>query len=391
MNLDGIKVLDLSRLLPGPYGTMLLGDLGADVIKVEDPEAGDYARYQEPTIEGMGALFIMVNRNKRSIELDLKSESGRKAFLELAKDADVIFKQFRPGVVEKLGVDYEGVKKVNPEIVYCSLSGYGQDGPYRERVGHDLNYISLGGLLDMTKSEEGKPAIPGIPISDMVGGLMAAFSIVNALLDRELNDGNGEYIDVSMMEAVMSLTSGPLSWIPLIQNEVPEGRKTLLTGRYPCYDFYETKDERYVTLAALEPKFWKKFCEVIDREDLIEKQYPEGEEKEEVREILEEKFKTKTMEEWENILGDEEVMFAPVKNLKEAYRDDHVKERDFIGTLKLEESEIEQLGFPAKSTKDIEEFRSRPPKKGEHTEEVLKESGFSEEEIENLEEKGIIG
>lgn len=390
MNLDRIKILDMSRLLPGPYGTMLLADLGADVIKIEDPDAGDYARFQEPMVEGQGALFTMVNRNKRSVQLDLKKEKGRETFMKLAEDADVIFEQFRPGIVEKLGVDYESVKESNPEIIYCSLSGYGQEGPYKERVGHDLNYISLGGLLDMTRSKGGEPAIPGVPISDMVGGLMAAFSIVNALLDRELNDSGGEYIDVSMMEAVMSLTSGPLSWIPLIQNEAPEAGETLLTGKYPCYDCYETEDGKYVTLAALEPKFWKRFCEIIDREDLIEKQYPEGGEEEKVRGILEEKFKSRTREEWEDILGEEEVMFAPVKNLKEAYRDEHVKERDFLGTLKVGEKEIKQLGFPAKSSKDIDEFRSEPPKKGEQTEEVLKESGLSEEEIEDLKEEEIV-
>lgn len=390
MNLDGIKILDLSRLLPGPYGTMLLADLGADVIKIEDPDAGDYARFQEPMVEGQGALFTMVNRNKRSVQLDLKKEKGRKTFLKLAGEADVIFEQFRPGVVEKLGVDYESVKEVNPEIIYCSLSGYGQDGPYKERVGHDLNYISLGGLLDMTRSKEGEPAIPGVPISDMMGGLMAAFSILNALLDRELNDTEGEYIDVSMMEAMMSLTSGPLSWIPLIQNEIPEAGKTLLTGKYPCYDYYETKDGKYITLAALEPKFWKRFCEIIDRGDLIEKQYPKGDEEKEVREVLEEKFKSKTRDEWEEILGEEEVMFAPVKNLKEAYQDEHVKERGFLGTLKIGEKEIKQLGFPAKSSKGIEEFRSGPPEKGEHTKEVLQEAGLTEEEIENLKENEIV-
>lgn len=390
MNLDGIRVLDMSRLLPGPYGTMLLADLGADVIKIEDPEAGDYARFQEPMVEGQGALFTMVNRNKRSVQLDLEKEEGRKIFMNLAESADVIFEQFRPGIVEKLGVDYESVKEVNSGIIYCSLSGFGQDGPYKKRVGHDLNYISLGGLLDMTRSKEGEPAIPGVPISDMIGGLMAAFSIVNALLDRELNDGGGEYIDISMMEAMMSLTSGPLSWIPLIQGQSPRARKTLLTGNYPCYDYYETKEGRYVTLATLEPRFWRRFCEIIDREDLIEKQYSEGEEKEEVRRILEEKFKSRTMEEWEDILGEEEVMFAPVKDLKEAYRDEHIEERGFLGTLKVGDKEIEQLGFPAKSSKEIEEFRSGPPKKGKHTEEVLREAGFTKEEIENFKENGIV-
>ncbi len=390
MDLSGIKILDMSRLLPGPYGTMLLADLGAEVIKVEDPDTGDYARYQEPKVKDTGALFAMVNRNKKSIELDLKSEEGRELFLELAKDADVVFEQFRPGVVDKLGVDYDTVKEVNPEIVYCSLSGYGQTGPYSDRVGHDLNYISLGGLLDMTRSEDGDPAIPGFPISDMMGGIFSAFCIVNALLDRELGNGGGEYIDVPMLEALMSLSSGCVSWFPLLLDQAPKGRETPLTGQHPCYDIYETKDDRYVTLSALEPKFWENFCEAIDREDLKDKHYAEGDEKEEVREIISETFKSKTMEEWENILGDKEVMFAPVKNLEEAYQDENIQERELIGSIDFEGQELEQVGFPAKSSKDINEFRDAPPEKGEHTEEVLKEIGISENEMEELSDKGVI-
>ncbi|KXA90337.1 hypothetical protein AKJ37_05725 [candidate division MSBL1 archaeon SCGC-AAA259I09] len=390
MKLNRVKVLDLTRLLPGPFGTMLLADLGAEVIKIEDPEVGDYARYQEPSIEGMGALFTMVNRNKKSIELDLNSEKGKEVFMKLAEEADVIFEQFRPGVVEKLGIDYESVKKTNPETIYCSLSGFGQDGPYRDRVGHDLNYISLAGLLDITRSEGNDPAIPGFPIADMAGGLFSAFAIVSALLDRELNDSGGEYIDVSMLEAVMSLSSGSLSWIPLVQDEAPKGRETLLTGKYPCYDYYETKDKRYVTLAALEPKFWENFCEAIGKKDLKDKHYSEDEEREKVRKIIAKKFKSRTMEEWEEVLGEKEIMFTPVKNLKEAYQDEQIKKRGFIGSVQTNGQKVKQLGFPAKSSKNIDEFRDGSPKQGEHTKKVLKEIGYSCEEIEELAETGVI-
>ncbi len=389
MNLEGIKILDMTRLLPGPYATMLLGDLGAEIIKIEGPGSGDYARDMEPKVNGTGAPFLMLNRNKKAIELDLKKEKGKEVFFELVEEADVVFEQFRPGVVENLGVDYETVKEINPDVIYCSLSSYGQTGPYSDRGGHDLNYMAESGLIDMTRSKDGKPAIPGFPISVMVAGQFSAFSIVSALLDRELHGSSGEYIDLSIFESLVSLSS-PIAWQPLLFDEVPRGGETDLTGALPFYDIYRTKDGRYLALAAYEPEFWENFCELIGREELKDRQFAEGDEREEVREIIKEEFRKKTLEGWMHSLKDEEVMISPVKNLKEVFEDEHLEERGLIGKVDLDGRKIEQVGFPAKSDKDVNEFRHGPPGRGEHTREVLKGLGYTDEEIDGLEEKKII-
>ncbi|MBS3816054.1 MAG: CoA transferase [Candidatus Thermoplasmatota archaeon] len=387
MKLEGIKILDMTRLIPGPYATMLLADLGAEVIKIEDPETGDYARDMEPSIGGEGAPFLMLNRNKKAIEVDLKKEEGKEIFMKLVEDADVVFEQFRPGVVEKLKVDYDSVREVNPDIIYCSLSSYGQTGPSKDKGGHDLNYASEGGLIDLTRSKDGKPAIPGFPISVMTAGLFSAFSIINALLDRELNDSGGEYIDISVLDCLISFSTG-IAWQPLLKEETPRARETELTGRYPFYDIYETKDGRYFALAAYEEKYWKNFCKLIGREELKDQQF--SEKKESIRKIIEEEFKKKSFEEWKKISKENEVMISPVNNLKEVFESQHVEERDLIGSLDFSEIEIDQIGFPAGSNKNIDEFRTSPPQKGEHTQEILKEAGYTEEEIERFEDLGVM-
>lgn len=386
MELNGLKILDMTRLLPGPYATMLMADLGADVIKIEDPEIGDYARGMEPIINGEGAPFLMLNRNKRSIEIDLKKEEGEEIFLRLAEEADVVFEQFRPGVVKKLGVDYESVKEVNPDIIYCSLSGYGQEGSLKNKGGHDLNYASEGGLVDLTRSKDGKPAIPGFPISVMTAGLFSAFSIISALLDRELNDSGGEFIDISILDCLISLSTG-IAWKPLLKGEPLKAGETELTGAYPFYDIYETKDGRYMSLAAYEKKYWKNFCELIDREELKDKQFSE---KEEVKRIIEEEFKSKEFDEWKKLAEENDVMISPVKDLEEVFESLPVQERDLLGSLDFDERNISQIGFPAKSDENIDEFKRPPPRKGEDTDEVLSEIGYTTKEIEKLKKIEVI-
>ncbi|MEF8873254.1 MAG: CaiB/BaiF CoA-transferase family protein [Candidatus Thermoplasmatota archaeon] len=386
MDLSSVKILDMTRLLPGPYATMLMADLGAEVIKIEDPEKGDYARKMEPLINGEGAPFLMLNRNKRSIEIDLKKERGKEIFLHLAKDADVIFEQFRPGVVKKLGVDYDAVKEVNPDIIYCSLSGYGQTGALKDKGGHDLNYASEAGLIDLTRSKNGKPAIPGFPISVMTAGLFSAFSIISALLDRELNDSGGEFIDISILDCLISLSTG-IAWKPLLKGETPKSGETELTGAYPFYDIYETKDGRYVSLAAYEKDYWENFCELIGREELKDKQFSE---KEEVKRIIEEEFKSREFEEWKRLAEKNNVMLSPVKDLKEVFQSLPVQERELLGSLDFDGNNIDQIGFPAKSDKKIDEFKSPPPRKGEDTDEILREAGYTEKEIEELRKEEVI-
>lgn len=386
MQLDSVRVLDLSRLLPGPYATQLLADAGADVVKVEDTDAGDYARQMPPVTErGVGALFDGVNRGKRSVALDLKSEKGRDAFYRLVEEGDVVFEGFRPGVAERLEIDYETLVEYNEDLVYCSLSGYGQTGPYAERVGHDLNYVGVAGLLDMTREDESMtPQIPGYQIGDLGGGLFAAFSIVGGLLSRELGNG-GEYIDVAMTDVVASFSQA-ISHEALTGGD-PRPGETALTGRFPWYNVYETADGRYLTLAALEPKFWETFCEEVDREDLVE--YHGSEDPAEltaVREALTEVFASRSRDAWLEALSDE-TMVGPVCTPAEALEHPQLEARGLIERL---DDAPPRIGFPAVGSSIPESRDESIPAHGEHTDELLASVGYDEDERAGLREAGII-
>ncbi|MFC6991599.1 CaiB/BaiF CoA transferase family protein [Haladaptatus sp. GCM10025707] len=385
MDLAGIRVLDLTRLLPGPYATQLLSDLGADVIKVEDTNTGDYARSMPPlTDEGVGAVFDGVNRGKRSVAIDLKAERGQDAFYELVANADVVFESFRPGVTDRLGIDYDTLTEHNPDLVYCSLSGFGQSGPLADTVGHDLNYVALSGLLDMTRADENSPPqIPGYPTADMAGGLFAAFSIVSALLSRELGNGGG-YVDVAMTDVVLSFSHALAA--PAFDGETPRPGQTPLTGAYPWYDVYAAKDG-YVTIAALEPKFWRAFCEAVGRTDLISVHMTDDEaEREALRQELENLFAGKTRDEWESTLEGVEAAFCGVYTVSEALSHPQLQSRDVI---RRPESGRPRIGFPAVTDRDVDTDESLP-EQGEHTAVVLREIGFSAFEIDKLHEEGVI-
>jgi len=265
--LENVRVLDLSRMLPGPFASMMLGDLGAEIIKVEEPRTGDPTRWSLPLIAGQSAAFLQVNRNKKSIAIDLKRDEGREIFLKLAERADVVLDQFRPGVVDRLGVGYAAVSEVNPRIVYCSLTGFGQDGPHRDRSGHDLNYLALSGVLGLTTDERGKPVIPGVQVADLAGGMIAAYGIIAALYARE-RTGRGQFVDVSMYDVMMAMLPVPAAQY-FAGATLKVGDKYGLSGAYPFYNVYETGDGRFMTLGALEPKFWENFCRKAGREDLI--------------------------------------------------------------------------------------------------------------------------
>ena len=386
MQLDSIRVLDLTRLLPGPYATQLLVDMGADVVKVEDTESGDYARLVPPyTDEGVGAVFDAVNRGKKSVALDLKSEEGQEALLGLVEAADVLIESFRPGVVDRLGVDYETVSEHNEEIIYCSLTGYGQAGPLADSVGHDLNYVGRAGLLDLTREdEESPPQIPGYPIADMAGGLFAAFSTVSALLSRELGNGTGEYVDVAMTDVVLSFAQ-PVAYEALTDGDLPPGN-TELTGALPWYSVYETADEEFVTFAALESQFYEAFCEAVGREDLMGKHNTaDPAEREALREELAEIFQSRTRKGWVETLADVEASVEPVYSPSEAVDQEQVAARDLIWGAGRG-----RIGFPALGS-DAPRDEGRPiPAQGEHTEEVLRAHGYDEAELSALDEDGVI-
>jgi crotonobetainyl-CoA:carnitine CoA-transferase CaiB-like acyl-CoA transferase len=389
MRLDGVRILDLSRLLPGPYATQLLADLGADVIKVEDTGMGDYARDLPPlTDRGVGRIFDAVNRGKRSVAIDLKADRGKEAFYHLVAEADVVFEQFRPSVAERLGVEYETLVEYNADLVYCSLSGYGQTGPYADRVGHDLNYVGVAGLLDMTReSPDEAPRIPGYPIADMAGGLFAAFAVVGALASRALGNTEGEYVDVAMTDVVVSLSQAVTA--DAIADESPRPGETALTGRDPWYDVYETGDGRYLTLAALEPKFWQTFCEAIDREDLVDAHLTQDPaERQALRDELTTLFAQRPRAEWLDELADLETMLGPVHTPLELLSDPQIEARDLL----VDPDEAPpRIGFPAHQSAAPSNGDESVPGRGEHTDAILEEAGLSSERIETLREAGVIG
>ncbi|WP_254543976.1 CaiB/BaiF CoA transferase family protein [Halomarina pelagica] len=385
MDLRGIRVLDLTRLLPGPYATQLLSDMGADVVKIEDAGTGDYARHMEPlTDRGVGAVFDAVNRGKRSVAVDLKDEGGREAVYALVEEADAVIEGFRPGVVDRLGVDYDTLRARNPEIVYCSVTGYGQTGPEAERAGHDVNYVGRAGLLDVTRAgPRDRPVVPGYQVADLAGGLFAAFGVVSALLTRE-RTGEGTYVDVGMTDVVLSFSQS-LAAQSLAGEDTRPG-ETPLTGGYPWYDVYEAADGEYVTLAALEPQFWRAFCEAVDREDLIDAHMTEDpDERAALREALADVFLTRPRDEWVETFRDVDGTVDGVYSPREAVRDPQFEAR---GMIERGDSAPPRLGFPAVT--DLPDGDERVPGHGEHTDEVLREAGLPADRIAALREAGAV-
>lgn len=377
--LEGVRVLDLTRLLPGPYATQLLADHGADVVKIEDPEVGDYARYMEPEVDGTGALFSAFNRGKRSLTLDLSQSEGQNVLHRLVRECDVLLEGFSPGTMESLGGAPSDLLSVNDSLIYCSISGYGQDGPYADRPGHDLTYAGYVGLVDMTRSgSDALPAIPGVPITDMAGGLQAAYRIVCSLLARELGNDYDHVLDVSLAESALSFMQ--VVHTAAIAGEDPRPGETLLTGEYPCYGVYPTKDDHYVTLSALEPKFWEAFCREAGREDLMDLHLSEEpSEREYLAGELTSLFRSRTRDEWEESLGDADVMVGSVLEPSEVVEDEHFLER---GVFDFDEYRVGLGGGNGDS-------RSWP-EMGEHSEGILREVGYSAEDVRDLKENEII-
>jgi len=384
--LEGIRVLDLSRMLPGPYCSMMLADLGADVIKVEEPTLGDPTRRSPPLIGGKSAPFSQVNRNKKSIAIDLKQPEGRDIFLKLASRADCVLEQFRPGVVDRLGINYAAVAEVNPGIIYCSLTGFGQNGPHRERSGHDLNYLALSGVLGLTTDERGKPVIPGVQVADLAGGMIAAFAILAALLARS-KTGRGQYIDVSMFDVMLSMLPIPAAH-HFAGKTIEVGGKYVLSGAYPFYNVYETSDGEFMTLGALEPKFWSNFCRKVDREDLISRQFDSGEHRNDLFKQVEEIFKARTRDEWVELMRDADCCCEPVLSMTEAFEHAQTRAREMVG--EMDGAEAKQLGSSYKMT-DTPPRRVTPaPALGEHTDALLREVGFDDKQISTLRNRGVI-
>ena len=388
--LIGIRVLDLSRLLPGPYCTMLLADLGAEVMKIESPRVGDYARVAPPSFGG-DAMFRALNRNKKSVALNYRNPRGREVFLRLAREADVIVETFRPGAVTRWKIDYEAVRTVNPRLIYCSLSGYGQSGPYRDRAGHDLNYIALSGLLALNGAAGGPPIPPGVQIADLAGGMLAAIAILAALVGRE-RTGEGAYLDVAMLDAVASWVAPVAGALFSYTGKNPEQGRVPLSGTLACYNVYETADGKFITLAALESHLWTAFCTAVDRNDLRARQY-DVDAIPDVAAIL----RARTRDEWVAWFREVDACVEPVNTIEEMLRDPQVQ---YLGLVVeenvLREEPVEQassrppqrIGSPFRFTRRTHE--SPAPALGEHTWKVLRQVGFDDEEIRELEAARVL-
>jgi alpha-methylacyl-CoA racemase len=381
--LEGLRVLDLTRLLPGGFCTLLFADLGAEVLKVEDTGMGDYVRWAPPYFDGAedsakSALYLSLNRGKRSIRLNLKEERGREVLLRLVRDHDVLVEGNRPGVMDRLGVGYERLAQENPALVYCAITGYGQDGPYRDRSGHDMNYLGLIGLLGLTGEAGGPPVQSGGQIADIGGGgLMAAFAILAALRERD-RSGKGQLVDVSMAD-------GALSWLAMVaaryfaEGVAPKRGDLELAGRLICYRPYACSDG-WVTLGALEPKFWQAWCRGVGREDLIEMQFeaPGSDAHAEVERI----FLERSRDDWQRFASEHDCCLEPVLELDEALGSELVRAREMVVELDQPGTDgVTQLGFPVKFSRTPGGPQGPGPVLGADTEDVLRAAGYSDDEI----------
>jgi crotonobetainyl-CoA:carnitine CoA-transferase CaiB-like acyl-CoA transferase len=387
--LSGIRVLDLSLQLPGPFCTMMMADYGADVVKIDEPEprARNPFAAEDP---GTGPLDRYLNRGKKSVTLDLKSAEGREIFRKMASTADVVVEGFRPGVVTRLGVEYETLSSTNPGLVYCSISGYGQTGPMRDAAGHDVNYLSYAGVLGLSGRPEVPPALLPVQVGDVYGGSMMALSgILMALLSRQ-KTGKGAWIDISMTDGSVASLAIPAS--NLLGGGIPQERGALpLAGMLPCYDTYRCADGGYVSLGALEPWFWKKLVTRLGREDFDELQYAVGESAEEVRRDLQAIFLGKTRDEWIRLFEGEDVCISPVLSLDEALSHPNILARRMVVDVGSPLGGTErQLGLPIKIAGEEERVPRRAPRLGEHDDPVLEGLGYSGEEIAGLRAKGVI-
>jgi crotonobetainyl-CoA:carnitine CoA-transferase CaiB-like acyl-CoA transferase len=376
-SLAGIRVLDLSRLLPGPYCSMLLADHGAEVISIED------RRFESDNL-----FFTSLYRNKKHLSLNLKSEEGKDIFYQLADQCDVLIEGFRPGVAARLGIDFDTVHQRFPAIVYCSISGYGQTGPWADKAGHDINYLGTSGVLDLIGPAADPPSIPGIQIADIGGSLNAVIGILLALFSRH-SSGKGQFVDISMTDGLLGFLSLP-HYFYLQTGTLPKRSNELLSHRYGCYNTYETADGSAVAVGALEHRFWMQLCRALRIEKYIDLQFDDSR-REEIIAELRTIFRSKSGREWEQYLQDLDVCCTRILNFDEVLHHPLFKDRQMVVALEQPDgSTIKSLGMAIKLSGTPGSIRSGPARFGQHNEEILSSLGYSGAEIEQLRHRRVI-
>ena len=387
--LSDLKILDFTTLLPGPYATLMLADMGAEVLKISSASKPDIVTDYPPFIEGTNtsACQAWLGRNKKSMFLNLKTEAGKDVVRQLVKEYDIIIEQFRPGVMDKLGLGYDELKKVNPRLIYCSLTGYGQTGPLRNAAGHDINYMARSGMISHAGRKETGPSLMNFQVADIAAGSLNSVVGILAAVNYRRNTGKGQYIDISMMDGCVPFNSIDGASF-LVSGEEPRVEAERLNGGC-MYDFYQTKDKKYMSVGSLEPQFWQRFCMAIEREDLIEKTvWPE--EIESIKGEIKGIFKTKTQEQWIKRFSEFDACVEPVLSLKEALlSDEHIKERQMVVDVKMPlspEKSVKQLATAIKMSECPCQYEYAGYPAGYHTAEIVKKLGLSYEE---LEAKGV--
>ena len=390
--LNGLKILDFSTLLPGPFATMMLADMGADVIKIEAPNREDFLKHIEPKDGEVSATFAHLNRSKRSLAIDLKLAESKDIIYRLIEEYDIVIEQFRPGVMDKLGIGYEKLKEINSKIIFCSITGYGQTGPLRNRAGHDINYLSIAGVASYSARKNQAPVPGGIQVADLAGGSMPAVIGILAAVYHRHSTGEGQHIDVSLTDVAFSLNAmyGPNF---LVGGENPKEEEMLLNGG-TFYDYYETKDGRYFSVGSLEPKFQQKLCELLGDRNLIKLSNSNSKEDQQAfKEIVTKEFKARNFDEWISILGDDfDGCVEPVLSFGEAVQHPQILARNMVTTVpKSEGGEQQQIAFPIKFSASRPEYRFAGVSTGKHTQEILKSLGMDLPEIQSLAQKGVFG
>jgi alpha-methylacyl-CoA racemase len=381
--LTGLRILDLSRLLPGPYGTELLVGMGAEVIKVEDPHGGDYLRSTPPFVDGQSAHFLALNHGKKSLAVDLKHPAGLAAFLRLVPTAGALLESFRPGTAQRLGVGYDALREIQPRLVYCSLSGFGQNGPYRDRAGHDINYLAVAGLLGLSGEAGGPPAIPPAQIADLSGGMMAALAILAGVLGARAT-GQGRHMDVSLLDMAVSWAGAYALPCQQATGKTPERQGLLLTGQTPCYNVYETMDGGYMSLGAIEPQFWQAFCAAVDRPGLLTRQLDPAAIQE-----LRALFLTHTRQDWQSLLAGVDCCCEPVLDLDEAVAGAQVQARCLLQAMPGTERFL-TVRAPVVMDGMDSGTASQAPRLGQDTRALLVQLGYGQDEIQELASLGAV-